>query len=387
MQDSPLSTCDEFYNKVEQRSTYSCYNVVGVAHEGDHMSVSKPVHAGTATAFDPIPEDAETILDPGWLAQALAIEGDDHIVAVERVASSKTVADKLRFSVTIDGAGGARTVPLCAKGHFRDAINSLEGEASFYRHLQPRLGVRTPRPWYTGIDPDSGRGLIVMDDIVALGGRIGDAHEPYAMATCRDTLGQLARLHAGTWDDPRWEVPWTAPRVAPMADVFPTERLQELLDDGRGPDLPPVLRDASVLRAAMHRTAERAPTCVLHGDTHSGNAYLDADGRACWFDWQVVQRGHWSIDVAYHLGTVLDIEDRRAHEVELVEHYLAELSSHGVAAPSFDDAWEAYALGFTWGYFLWVITRISSRAVVLLHIPRLGAALTDHDTFRRLGVA
>jgi hypothetical protein len=33
-----------------------------------------------------------------------------------------------------------------------------------------------------------------------------------------------------------------------------------------------------------------------------------------------------------------------------------------------------------------VITRISSRAVVLIHIPRLAAALTDHDTFRRLGV-
>jgi hypothetical protein len=35
---------------------------------------------------------------------------------------------------------------------------------------------------------------------------------------------------------------------------------------------------------------------------------------------------------------------------------------------------------------LWVITRVSSRAVVLIHIPRLAAALTDHDTFRRLGV-
>ena len=137
----------------------------------------------------------------------------------------------------------------------------------------------------------------------------------------------------------------------------------------------------------MEQTALLPLTCVLHGDTHSGNAYLDAEGRACWFDWQVVQRGHWSVDVAYHLGTVLTIEDRRAHEVELLEHYLAELASHGVTAPSFDEAWDAYTLGFTWGYFLWAITRISSRAVVLLHIPRLGAALTDHDTFRRLGVA
>jgi aminoglycoside phosphotransferase (APT) family kinase protein len=94
-----------------------------------------------------------------------------------------------------------------------------------------------------------------------------------------------------------------------MADLFPSERLQELLDDGRGPDLPDRLRDAEILQAAMHRTAERPATCVLHGDTHSGNSYRDTAGRSCWFDWQVSQQGHWSIDVAYHLGTVLTVED------------------------------------------------------------------------------
>jgi aminoglycoside phosphotransferase (APT) family kinase protein len=171
-----------------------------------------------------------------------------------------------------------------------------------------------------------------------------------------------------------------------MASMFPTETLQALLDDGRGPELPKVLRDAPTLQAVMLRTAELSPTCVLHGDTHSGNAYLDGDGRVAWLDWQVVQRGHWSVDVSYHLGTVLDVETRRAHEAELLRHYLDELRGRGVDAPSFDDAWERYTLGFTWGYFLWTITRISSRAVVLLHVPRLGAALTDHDTFRRLGV-
>jgi len=342
----------------------------------------------TAPTFDPIPTDPETVLDPGWLTEALDVVGDqDRIVAVERVDDSRTIADKLRFTVTVEGDDGTRTHPLCAKAHFNDGINSLLGEASFYRHLQPVLGVRTPQPHYTGTDPAANRGLIVMDDIVALGGRILDASEPYAVATCRDTLGQLARLHATTWGDEQWDVDWLAPRVVLMADLFPADTLQELLDDGRGPDLPAVLRDAPTLQAAMHQTARLPLTCVLHGDTHSGNAYLDADGRACWFDWQVVQRGHWSVDVAYHLGTVLTIDDRRAHEAELLEHYLAELAAHGVTAPTFPEAWDAYTLGFTWGYFLWTITRISSRAVVLLHIPRLGAALTDHDTFHRLGVA
>lgn len=340
--------------------------------------------------FDPIPLDRETILDPAWLTEALSLVGEgDRIVAVEPVDSSRTVAEKVRFAVEVDHADAdGRTYPLCAKGHFEDGINSLHTEAAFYRHLRPELDVHAPRAYYTGLDLDARRGLIVMDDVLALGGTIGSAHEPYSVATCRDTLTQLARLHAATWGDEEFlDAEWLAPRVALMADLFAADQLQELMDDGRGPDLAPVLRDPEILKAAMHRTAELAPTCVIHGDTHSGNSYRDAEGRSCWLDWQITQQGHWSVDVAYHLGTVLTVEDRRTHEADLLRHYLAELEAHGAPAPGFDEAWERYTLGFSWGYFLWVITRISSREVVLVHIPRLGAALTDHDTFARLGVA
>ena len=149
----------------------------------------------------------------------------------------------------------------------------------------------------------------------------------------------------------------------------------------------PELLDARRLQQAVAVTASLPPTCVIHGDTHSGNVYLDAAGRACWLDWQVTQRGHWSIDVSYHIATALDIEDRRAHEHELLAGYLEELAGLGVVAPSWDEAWERYTLGFSWGFLLWAITRISSREVVLLHMPRLGAALADHDTFARLGVS
>jgi hypothetical protein len=341
-----------------------------------------------ASTFEPVPADLATVLDPRWLAGALdVVGGDDEIVGVEPVGSSRTIAEKVRFVVTVEHAGGRREYPLCAKAHFDDGVNSLLTEAHCYRELLTSVAVRAPRAYYTGIDDGANRGLIVMDDVVALGGTFLGAHEPYSVDTCRDALAQLAALHAATWDDARWDVDWLAPRVAPMASLFPTDTLQTLLDDGRGPELPSVLRDAATLQAAMLRSVALAPTCVVHGDTHSGNAYVDRAGRVGWLDWQITQRGHWSLDVSYHLGTVLDIDTRRDHERELLQHYLDELTSHGVDAPSFDAAWDSYTLGFTWGYFLWVITRISSRAVVLLHIPRLGAALTDHDTFRRLGVA
>jgi aminoglycoside phosphotransferase (APT) family kinase protein len=181
-------------------------------------------------------------------------------------------------------------------------------------------------------------------------------------------------------------VEWLAPRIVGMADIFPLDTLQSLLDDGRGPDIAPELRSAENVAEAMRRTGAHDVTCVIHADTHSGNSYLDAEGRACWLDWQIVQRGNWATDIAYHLATVLAIDDRRAHEAELLRHYLAELDVLGAPAPTWDDAWDLYTRSFSYGYFLWVITRISSREVVLIHIPRIAAALEDHDTFRRLGV-
>ena len=114
---------------------------------------------------------------------------------------------------------------------------------------------------------------------------------------------------------------------------------------------------------------------MIHGDTHSGNVYLDNQGRPSWLDWQVVQHGNWATDISYHLATVLDVETRRAHEGELLRHYLQELESHGVAAPACDDAWERYTLELLLRLLPLGITQISSRAVVLIHIPRLAAAL------------
>ena len=337
-----------------------------------------------------VPTTLDAVLDPDWLHGALDdIDETDRIISVEEVDGSKTLAQKIRFRVVVEAADGTqRERAYCVKAHLDGSPGGdLFSEALFYGELASRLDVRMPRAYYTALDSEAGQAMVIMDDVVANGGTFQSARTPYTLETTRDTLGQLARLHAATWGGARVDdLPWLAPRVAAMGANFPPEMLQSLLDDGRGPDIAPELRDADKLIQAVRRAGQFETTCVLHGDTHSGNTYVDARGDACWLDWQVVQLGNWATDISYHLATVLDIDDRRAHEADLLRHYLAELSALGAPAPSFIDAWELYTLGFTYGYLLWVITRISSREIVLIHIPRLAAALTDHDTFRRLGV-
>ena len=175
-----------------------------------------------------------------------------------------------------------------------------------------RLDVRAPRAYYAAVDDVAQQAIIVMDDVVAKGGRFLSAHTPYSLDRTRDTLGQLARLHASTWGcDDVADFDWLSPRIVGMADIFPSDLLQSLLDDGRGPDVAPELRVAENVAEAMRRTGAHEVTCVIHADPHSGNSYLDAEGRACWLDWQIVQRGNWATDISYHLATVLDIEARR----------------------------------------------------------------------------
>jgi Phosphotransferase enzyme family len=338
-----------------------------------------------------IPTTREGALDAAWLGSALSDIGDDErVITAAPVESSKTLAEKLRIAVTVEAADGSRrTRHYCIKAHL-DGASALDilPEARFYRDVAPRLPVRMPRTYFTGFDEANQRAMIIMDDIVVAGGTFGSPHEPQSVAVTRDTLSQLALLHASTWglssiDD----VEWLGQRIETFITFYSADLLQSLLDDGRAEGFAPELRDATNLVAALGCMAEHEHTCLLHGDTHTGNVYLDAEGRACWFDWQVAQLGNWATDVSYHLATVLSVDDRRAHEVDLLQHYLHELEAHGAPAPAWDDAWDLYRRSFPYGYFLWVITRVRDRSEVLAHMPRLAAALADHGTYRLLGVA
>jgi aminoglycoside phosphotransferase (APT) family kinase protein len=242
-----------------------------------------------------------------------------------------------------------------------------------------------PRVHYAAIDGDAA--IIVMEDVVAAGGEFMSPHHPLSVETARSTLSQLASLHGSTWGlTSVADLGWLAHGLGSFSTRYRATTLQRLLDDGRAEGFAPELRVGANLLAALQREAAHAQTCVLHGDTHTGNVYLDARRRGCWYDFDVFNTGHWAQDVAYHLSTVLSIEDRRAHEQDLLRHYLAELKAQGAPAPAFGEAWDLYRRSFSYGYLLWVITMIRGRDEVLAHMPRIAAAMTDHQTYRLLGV-
>jgi aminoglycoside phosphotransferase (APT) family kinase protein len=335
-----------------------------------------------------VPTNRDELLDPEWLRAALNdFEEGERIVRVERTDSTKTRAEKLRFAVTVQRSNRLAVRFYCAKAYLDGVPGPSPLEARFYRDLAPRLSVRVPRVPYVAVDPDSAAPIIVMEDIVANGGLFMNPHRTFPLSVTRDSLSQLAQLHESTWGlESVRELDWLGTSRTMMAGRFDAESLQALLDDGRADGYPAELRSGQNLFDAMERHAKFPVTCVLHGDPHTGNVYLDRADQPCFFDWETVQTGNWAQDVAYHLGTVLSIEDRRANERELVRHYLAEVAEYGGPLIDFDEGYELYRRSFSYGYFLWVITMIRGRDEVLAHLPRLATALKDHGTYRLLGV-
>jgi Phosphotransferase enzyme family len=337
-----------------------------------------------------VPTNRDELLDPRWLRSALDdIRDDDRIIRVEPTDTSKTRAEKLRFAVTLETPQGLAVRFYCAKA-FLDGLGmgSTSPEARFYRDLAPRLTIRRPRVPYVAIDDETDAAIIVMEDIVAGGGLFMNPHRTFPLSTAQETVTELAKLHGSTWGlSSVSDIEWLSVRSTPGAGgMYTAEGLQALLDDGRADGLPAELRSGQNLVDALEVHGRYPVTCVLHGDTHTGNVYLDSEGRGCFFDFEVVQTGNWAQDLSYHLATVLSIEDRRAHEQDLVRLYLTELAANGGTAPDFEEGWELYRRSFSYGYLLWVITQIRGRDEVLAHMPRLAAALEDHDTYRLLGV-
>ena len=154
---------------------------------------------------------------------------------------------------------------------------------------------------------------------------------------------------------------------------------------------PVALHNPERLRAAfsVYRSAvRRGPTCLVHGDPHIGNAYLELDGSVGFVDWQTAAIGNWVHDVNYFMVSALDVPDRRAHERDLLGYFLKALAAHDVAAPTPAEAWDDYRRATVYGFLCWLCNPDIWQPpdVNAATFARFGLAMLDHETYTALGV-
>jgi hypothetical protein len=355
--------------------------------------VTKEVQAidmTSATEAVRVPDTLEEVVSPAWLTAALRRYHPEIVVRSSSLGPVVArVSTNARFHIEYEGAVG---VPrdLCVKGYFGEeqaaSRRAGEQEAYFYRDLAKRSQVRTLRVVWADADPVTHHGVVITEDVVAEGGRFLDALSPYSPEQAAGSLEQYAILHGRTWaarDLPSRH--WLTNRSAAL---LATRGLQEIAGNFGGPigaGVPEPVRDAdrllSVARSLRGTVSEAEPWCVIHGDAHIGNFFLDAAGRPNLVDWQNVSRGPWYLDVGYHMASALTVEDRRRSERDLLGHYLDLLHQHGGDAPPWDEAWRSLRIGIIYGFYLWAITLKVAPPITTELLKRLGTAALDHKAF------
>jgi aminoglycoside/choline kinase family phosphotransferase len=299
------------------------------------------------------------------------------------------MATKVRFTVDV----GGETHGFCLKAFLDvDAENARGGvvsikEADFYAELAPQLSVRVPTCVAAIVDREAKLGVIIMRDLVRDGARFCTALDAFDAASAARSLEQLAYLHSRV--DVLGATPWVGRRIDDLARgvYVPQPLLQQLMDGARGEGLPARTRDAGMLLSAVQSLAARdanGPQVLVHGDCHAGNIFQTSEGPGL-IDWQLLQRGGWALDVAYHIAAVLSVELAEKEERTLLDHYLDTVRRLGGSVPERDAAWELYRMSLVYGYLLWAMTRRVDPAITNVFVNRLGSAVTRHESFRMLG--
>jgi aminoglycoside phosphotransferase (APT) family kinase protein len=343
---------------------------------------------------------------PAWLSSVLSSGVRDVTVSAARIDRIiDGTATKARLLLTYDDPEAAADLPdrLWIKGGYgreRDKVTPTGAyavEARFYRDLRPRIPVTVPACYFADCDERTQQGVILIRDLEQDGADFCNAARPMTVDQVASVLELLAPLHAFWWEsDELDKIPWLrAPLERGSAPDHYVRRFTRADLDGflslpRASAVPASITADGVLDAlyALQDRVTQRPRCLLHGDTHLGNVYLNADGTPGLVDWQTVWRGCWAHDVAYFITSALAVEDRRGHERELLRHYLNALAAAGAAAPAFDSAWDDYRRYVAYGLFIWLINPIEAQPddVNIPNITRFATAADDLDTFGALGV-
>jgi hypothetical protein len=367
------------------------------------MSTATGDGLGTMAARPPVPRSAEEIT-PEWLTGALQAHGRDVVVhSIRRTPLGEGVGMmSLLEHVEVDYARGEGPATMVLKLPATNEANRAVAlafdiyrrETLFYRDVAALTPAATPEVYVSEIDGKDAFVLLLED----LGHyRLGDQIEGCALADAELCMVELGELHATFWDDvdrPELEfLPYHHPS-------HHSEGLRQGAAAGWDPmlevfgDVVPAplaaLKDRFL--AAIPRMQEwitTPPLTVVHGDFRMDNLFFGTtpdEAPVAAVDWQGALRAKAVQDLGYLLGGSVEVEDRRAHERDLIAKWHDTLGEGGVEDYSLDQAWEDYLRSLL---YQWTVTVVIAgtldpsndrgRAWMTRMVDRHATAIEDHD--------
>ena len=226
-----------------------------------------------------------------------------------------------------------------------------ENEVHFYQELANDTPMQTPVCHIAYNDPETQDTLILLEDLSSA--TMADQVKGCSSDQAAVAIRELANLHAHWWNHPKlntlsWihqlDDPIYTDGVPAMYRTNAPITLEHLGD--HVPSWYPPLHDGIENKMAdLLRQFAQLPTTLCHGDYrldnqmfHSQNGQLNLTA----IDWQVVLRGPGVFDLGYFMSQSLTVEDRRAHEKDLLTDYYNRLIQQNVPNITFEQIYETY---------------------------------------------
>lgn len=311
----------------------------------------------------------------------------------------------LRVHLDADVASYSAGLPrsLMLKGQFEAATKergrdytykSLEMEYHAYDIL-PKFGLNMPEVFYKQLDPERQQMMILMEDLTLRDVRLQKGLEPNSPEQVYRRLTSLAEFHARTWGSPDLEADGKfgfLPSNGCTMFVkymdhagFDRSEWAKYVSWPRGQACPQKFLDYDWMRSILLYAGELSdsqPNCLIHGDTHLGNLYEDADGAPGYFD-ALVRREHGLLEATYHICNALDPMDRRKHDRDMIAHYRSELMRRGIAVPSLADMMHQYAAYLSVNLVTFLVNHptYQSESFNTAHAARAAIAMLDNDSY------
>ncbi|WP_182377494.1 phosphotransferase [Nocardioides sp. WS12] len=256
------------------------------------------------------------------------------------------------FRIVLDWDGDASSVVL----KIADADPSVratgvsmgiyEREVAFYGGIAGRLpSTALPRSYVAEYDDVDGWFTLLLED--GSPAHPGDQIVGCSPEEARKVVIELARLQASVHGDPELAAtiskdPVVTGLMLEMLLPLYYERFGTRIDDTHRPVVDQLVQSFDTWAADRSE-----PRGLAHSDFRLDNILFGEEGAArdvTIVDWATLEWGPLTKDLSFFIGGNLTVEDRRAHEKELVTAYHDELVANGVKDFSFDQCWRGYRL-------------------------------------------
>lgn len=220
-------------------------------------------------------------------------------------------------------------------------------EAAFFNDLVDDVPIRVPAGHYGAVSDDGADVVVVMEDLA--GNRMLDQTAHLDDVDAERCVDSLAVWHATWWN--RVDGMCESGVAVALSDPIYPALLPMLFDEGWaklcasvGCTPPQALevvgqQFASALTGMLQQLSE-GPLTLLHGDFRTDNMMFTPDDELVLMDFQLIGVGSAPYDLAYFVGSCLDVDGAR--ERELFDRWIERLVEAGVDRAELADMWEKY---------------------------------------------